>query len=1072
MKNLNLQNLQKIKYLLLSLLLSLLCCTVANAQNTYEIKGKVSNLDGERIAVSIRHKNGMSIADAEGNFSVKLKNLSDTIWFSAVGYERIYRLVASPSEFLTVRLIPSVKSLDEVLIQTGYQTLKPNEINGAVAVVDEQQLNQRAGASLLERLNGQSSGLLFTVGKGNGNPQNKTNISVRGQGTINGPLDPLIVLDGFIYEGDYDNINPNDIENVSILKDAAAASIWGARAGNGVIVITSKKGKPNQAMQVSFNANYLINQLPDIGRLNQMDNADYLMVEKQLFDAGYFNGRITSTPYLALTPAVEILLAQRQGKIDQVAATAQLAALAKGDTRQAMLDRFYTQALLQQYSLQIKGGAAKNTYLLSAAYDRNKGETYANNEKLNLHFTNDFTLLKNLVLSTNLYYTQTQAKTGRPSFSQRTVAGRYPSYLSFEPGSYQELQYRAAYTDTIANGKFLDWKYYPNTDYLHNFSERSNNEWYANVGAKYQIINGLNLQLSYQYQRQQLDFKNVSTADSYAARNLINTYSQYNTGTGLVSYIVPLGGILSESSEQISSQTARTQLNFNRIFGLHSISAIMGAEARSADANASALRRLGYVADPLYFGNVDTFNSYPEYLTGNFSEIGNGGSLQATHQRFLSFYANAAYTFKGKYSLSASARRDGSNIFGANTNDKWKPLWSLGLGWRIADEPFYNLNWLPVLRLSANYGVSGNVDMSRTALPIVTYATQAVTRLPYTRIRTINNPDLKWEELAQLNIKLDFELRGQGLNGSIAYYRKWGSDLYGNTVYDYTKWGDRSELVLNVADMTGYGFDLELHSRNIKNGPITWNTDLYLSHNISKTKKYYSINGTSIYGLLGGGDVISPVEGRPLYAIAAYKWGGLDNKGNPQGYVNGALSTDYNAISAEALSTGANLQYIGNANPNYFGALINSITYKQLSLSFNISYRLGYTVRRPAISYDALITNGLGHKDFAQRWQKPGDENQTHVPSFIYPNIGARDTFFYGAAINTMPGDHVRLDYIRLAYSFSTAQWKMPFRKLEVFAGLQNVGMLWKANKFGYDPDYATLTPPSRQLSFGLRGSF
>lgn len=1014
----------------------------------------------------------MSISDGEGNFSIRLKALTDTIWFTAVGYERIYRLASSADQFLLVRLSETVKALDEVVVQTGYQTQKPNEINGNVSVVSEQMLSQRSGANILDRLIGQSSGLLLNVGKSNGNDQNKTNISIRGLGTINGPLDPLIVLDGFIYEGDYENINPNDVENISILKDAAAASIWGARAGNGVIVITTKKGKLNQPMQVAFNANYMVNQLPDIGRLNQMANADYIAVERQLFDLGYFDSRISSTPYYALTPAVEIMLAQRQGKINQSTADEQLAELAKGDTRQAMLDRFYTNALLQQYSINIKGGGDKNAYLMAAAYDRNRTETYGQNDKLNLHFANDFSVVKNLVISTNLYYTQTQAKSGRPDFGGRAVGGRFPSYLSFADGASQDILYRAAYTDTVANGKFLDWKYYPNTNYKYSYSKRSSQEWYANLAAKYQITDGLNLQLSYQYQRQQLTSNDVAEQESYAARNLINTYSQFNATTGLVNYIVPLGGIFGEGTSQVRSQTARGQLNFNKIFGLHAINVMGGAEARGADVNESGFTRLGYVADPLYFANVDTYNSYPEYLTGNYSQIGGAGSLRSTHQRFVSFYANASYSYRGKYTFSASARRDGSNIFGANTNDKWKPLWSVGLGWKIADEAFYSLNWMPVLRLSATYGVSGNVDMSRTSLPVVNYATQAITRLPYTRIRTINNPDLKWEQLAQLNIKLDFELATQRLNGSIAYYRKQGSDLYGNSIYDYTKWGDRSELVLNVADMAGYGFDVELHSKNVKSGQFTWSSDLYFSHNVSKTKKYYSVYGNSIYGLLGGGNVISPVEGRPLYAISAYKWGGLDDKGNPQGYVNGQLSTDYNAINAEALSTGANLEYIGNASPNYFGSLINTFNYKKLSLAINLSYRLDYTVPKPAISYDALVSNGLGHKDFVNRWQKPGDEYITTVPSFVYPNLQDRDIFYYSAAINTMPGDHLRLDYVRLGYNFSTSQWKMPFRNLALFAGMQNVGILWKANKFDYDPDYSTLTPPSRQLTFGLKGAF
>ncbi|RZK37836.1 MAG: SusC/RagA family TonB-linked outer membrane protein [Pedobacter sp.] len=1048
------------------------CIVTAYSQTVFEIKGRATNLDGEKIAVTIRHKNGMSISDGEGNFTTRLKSLTDTIWFTAVGHERIYRLVSSPEQFLIVRLSETIKALDELVVQTGYQTQKPNEINGDVSVVNEQMLSQRTGSNILDRLIGQSTGLLMNIGKSNGNDQNKTNISIRGLGTINGPLDPLIVLDGFIYEGDYQNINPNDVENISLLKDAAAASIWGARAGNGVIVITTKKGRLNQPMQVAFNANLMVNQLPNIGRLNQMANSDYLAVERQLFDFGYFDSKISSTPYLALTPAVEIMLAQRQGKINQSTADGQLAELAKGDTRQSMLDRFYTNALLQQYSINIKGGGSKNAYLMAAAYDRNKTETYGQNDKLNLHFANDFSVLKNLVISTNLYYTQTQSKSGRPDFGSLAVGGRFPSYLNFADGTALDLVYRSAYIDTVAKGKLLDWKYYPNTNYQYSYGKRNTQEWYANLAAKYRLTDGLNLQLSYQYQRQQATNNDVAEPESYAARNLVNTYSQVNTATGLITYIVPQGGTLGQGTAEVRSKTARGQLNFDRIFGLHSINAIVGAEARSADATESTLTRLGYVADPLYFANVDTYNSYPEYLTGNYSQIGGGGSLRATHQRFISFYGNTSYSYRGKYSLSASVRRDGSNIFGANTNDKWKPLWSVGVGWKIADEAFYNLAWLPVLRLSATYGVSGNVDMSRTSLPVVNYATQSVTRLPYTRIRTINNPDLKWEDLAQLNIKLDFELAGTRLNGSIGYYHKRGSDLYGNTVYDYTKWGDRSELILNVADMVGHGLDIELHGVNLRGGHFRWNTDLYFSHNVSKTKKYYSINGNSIYGLLGGGDVISPVEGRPLYSISGYKWGGLDNKGNPQGYVNGQLSTDYDSISAEAMSTGANLAYVGNASPNFFGSLINTFTYKKLSVSVNLSYRLGYTVRKPAMSYDALINNGLGHKDFANRWQKPGDEKVTDIPSFIYPNNQNRDIFYYSATVNTMPGDHIRLDYVRLGYTFSTSQWKMPFRNLELFAGMQNVGILWKANKFGYDPDYSSLTPPSRQLSFGLRGAF
>jgi len=825
-------------------------------------------------------------------------------------------------------------------------------------------------------------------------------------------------------------------------------------------------------MQIAFGASFLLQAMPDLKKMDQLEAGDYISVEKQLFDAGYFNDRISTTPFYALTPAVEILLAMRQGKLGADAGNIQLAALAKNDTRQSYLDQFYTHALTQQYNLSLKGGGDKNSYLFSAAYDRSKGETYNTTDKLNLHFANDFKIFKNLDLSTNIYYTNSTANSGRPSYNSLNVGGRYPAYLDFSSERGMDYQYRRAYTDTLAGGKLFDWAYYPLSDYQHDAYNRKAQDFFANAGLRYQIMNGLSVQLSYQYQKQDADLIQTADIQSYAARNLINIYSQYNSATGMIQYIVPKGGILATNSSAVRSETGRTQLNYNKIIGLHAINAIAGVEIRSASTNGSSSRRLGYQADPLYFSIVDELNYYPELLTGNYSQLSGGNTLTQTDYRFISIYANLAYSYKGRYTVSGSIRRDGSNIFGANTNDKWKPLWSAGLGWKIAQEYFYNLDWLPVLTLSSTFGYSGNVDLTRTALPVATYATNSTTGLPVTRIQSINNPDLRWEQLSQLNLKVDFELDRKVVTGSFAWYLKKGTDLYGNAPYDYTTWGGRSDLVRNIANMRGYGFDLDLHSKNIKAGYFSWNTDLYLSFNQSKTTKYYSETGTSLYGILSGGTFITPLEGYPLYAIAAYQWGGLDGNGNPQGYLKGALSTDYAAMAQEAALTGTNLVYKGAASPAYFGSLINTFNWKNLSLSLNLNYKFGYQVRKPAIAYSLLIANGAGNREFARRWQKPGDEQITSVPAFTYPANSARDAFYAGSTANIMSGDHIRLDYIRLAYTFNTAAWKFPFRNLEMYAGMQNVGILWKANPYGYDPDYTSVIPPVRQFTFGIRGTF
>ncbi|RYZ27732.1 MAG: hypothetical protein EOP49_42065, partial [Sphingobacteriales bacterium] len=395
--------------------------------------------------------------------------------------------------------------------------------------------------------------------------------------------------------------------------------------------------------------------------------------------------------------------------------------------------------------------------------------------------------------------------------------------------------------------------------------------------------------------------------------------------------------------------------------------------------------RYGYQKDPLTGTSLDFVNAYPDFITGSTSQIGSDIPLVSTTNRFQSFYANASYIFRGKYILSGSIRKDGSNIFGANSNDRWKPLWSAGLGWALSDEKFYKLSWLPVLKLTSTFGYSGNVDLSRTALPIAAYTTNTVSGLLFTRINTVNNPELRWEQVSQLDLKLSFALKKEVLSGSVSYFVKEGSDLYGSAPYDYTGWGGRELLVRNVADMRGYGLDAELHSKNLQSGKFSWNSDLYFTFNKDKTTSYYRKSGSAAGGFLFAGSTITPIEGMPLYGISAYKWAGLDAAGNPQGYVDGKPSANYTALLNEANLTGNNVVFKGSSNPVVFGSLINAFHFGQFYLSFNLSYRFGYYFSRPVMSYNSFVATGTSNSEYAQRWQKAGDELTTNVPSFTLP---------------------------------------------------------------------------------------
>ena len=1051
---------------------------------TYNIivKGKIVNEDNDPVLATVAVK-GTKIAtgtDQDGYFILKNVPPDAVLVVSGVNIQTFEISIKGQSDLGILHAKNKVVQADEVVVaNTGYQSLKPNEINGSVVVIDNKTLNRQVGTNILNRLDNVTSGLMFNIGKSNRNPQNNTNISIRGLSTINGPLDPLIVLDGFIYEGDINNINPNDVESVTILKDASAASIWGARAGNGVIVITTKSGHFNRRLEVSVNTDVIVSSKPDLFYPGQITTADYIDMEQFLFNQGYFDDQINYEPYKPLTLAAAIFLNRRNGVISSSDSAQQINALKKIDSRNDYNKYVYTNGITQQYSVNMTGGSNNNAFLASLAYDDNLSDLHATYKKLNVKIENTYRPVKNLQIGLNAYYTNSDAVTGMQGYNNplTRVNGRSIPYFNLadqqgNPVSFPS-KYSNAYVDTAGDGKLLDWKYYPLDDYKHSQTTTNLSELYAITSIKYKISNAFNIDLKYQYQLQQTGLEHLADIRSFEARDMINSFSQLDPATGVVTYIVPKGGIRELSNSTTRSSTARAQLNFNKTWNKHSLNAIAGAETRQAKGYGDTYTTYGYNSEPLTASTVDFVNAYPDFITANYSMIGGSPSFSNSTYRFVSFFGNAAYTFKKRYSFSASARKDGSNIFGVNTNDKWKPLWSAGAGWKISDESFYRSTLVPLLKIKATYGYSGNVDLTRTALPVGIYFTApAPTFLPATRIISINNADLKWEQSRQINLGIEFSTKRSILSGSVDFYFKRGSDLYGETPYDYTTWGLDQEITKNVADMEGKGVDVNLRSINF-NRQFKWTTTLLYNRNSSKTTAYYSESSKNGIALLGAGNSIIPVVGKPLYGIVAYKWGGLDNQGNPQGYVDGNLSTDYRAIGNQADAkglSGGNIVYIGSGTPLSFGSLINTFSLKQFSLSVNISYRFHYYFLKSALRYSGLVDGGVASSDYEKRWQKPGDELITNVPSFQYPVDGRRDNFYALSSINVLPADNIRLEYINFSYSLrSKKNW---FDNLQVYANAADLGLIWKKNKEGLDPDYPSSLHPVQTWAFGVKATF
>jgi TonB-linked SusC/RagA family outer membrane protein len=893
------------------------------------------------VSIRVEPANQATISDQEGKFNFKLTKGKYTLILSHVGFEsQRLNFQAESALNKNIYLKAISNDLQEVVVHTGYQDLPKERATGSFVSLNANKLNEQFSTNILSRLEAIANSVSV-----NHRSSGDGNLMVRGLSTISGPVAPLIVLDNFPYQGDLNNINPNDVESITILKDAAASSIWGSRAGNGVIVITTKKAKAGEALQIDFNANMSVVEQPNLFALSQMTVSDFISVEQFLYGKGYYTSKINSASKPALSPVVELLVANSKGNLSASALQQALTSLGQADTRQNLLNTNYRDAVNRQLALSLRAGGKWADWNFSVGYDGNTSALSANSSRLNLSSNNTVRLYKSLVLDAGLRFTQSESDGGKAGYSDMASSTNiiYP-YLSLEDANGNALplakNYSLSYLNGLNNPALSDWKYYPLTDYQQNELKQKTQDMLANFGLSMDIVKGLKASVRYQYEQQRTESRNLYGANSFTVRSLVNAFTQVN-GTGAAVYKVPKGALLDQTESVLSAQNLRGQLSYSHTWGLHALNILTGAELNQNKTTGRGNRTFGYNDENLGFSYPDLSTTYPNFVTGALGYIDDGPTdFQALLNRFVSVYGNAAYTYKERYTLSASARKDASNLFGLNTNDKWKPLWSVGLGWDIAAEPFYQLSWLEGLKLRASYGFSGNVDQSKTAVTTLLNTTVS----PYTgsmmsRFNQFGNPDLRWEQVGTINIGLDFSMFQGRLSGSLELYRKHATDLYGASPVDYTAVPEVS-LIKNVASMEAKGLDLALRSKNL-NGKFSWVTDLNFSLYRDKILDYYQPSDQgNLY--VGNGNFIVAAKGYPVYALFSYKWAGLDGKnGNPLGYLAGAVSSDYASITGAGTNL-KDLNYDGPIFPTVYGNIGNTFSYEHLSLTFRLNYKLGY----------------------------------------------------------------------------------------------------------------------------------
>ncbi|OQP54417.1 SusC/RagA family TonB-linked outer membrane protein [Niastella populi] len=1049
-----------------------------------DVRGRVVNEKGEPVegvTVLVKGIDKKTLTDKNGEFSLTTVEQDAVLVFTHIGMETFELKVSGKTE-LAISLKAKISELSGVVVSvnTGYQEIPKERATGSFSEPIKHMYTSRVSTDILSRLEGITSGLAFNTPGITGSSTPK--LSIRGRSTIYANDNPLIVIDGFPYDGDINNINPNDIENINVLKDAAAASIWGVRAGNGVIVITTKKGKLNEALKVQLNSNISISEKPDLFYSPSfVSSNEFIGVENYLFEKGFYDGDLNDASSPPISPVVQILDQVRRGTLSQSEAGKQIDEFKTLDVRNDLSRYFYRRMVNQQYALSLSGGNNRLNHYVSIGIDRNR--TTQKEEGFNrftLNSMNTFVPVKNLEITGGFNYIQSSAGKDN-TLSQISTGGGYNTVypyasLAGEDGAPLSFvkDYSTAYVDWAESNGYLNGKFYPLEELRGgwNTSKTRNSDIRLSTRLKYTIIEGLSAEIRYQYQRALSRAKDLHTDQSYYTRYFINRYASANPDSSFAGYNIPYGSILANSTSELSSNNLRGQISYFNTWGKHFVTMIAGSEVREVKTESNSFTLYGYNDELGTSQPVNNTTVFPTNPVGS-ALIPYGNSTGGSLDRFRSYYFNGAYTFDDRYTLSLSGRVDGSNYFGVETNQKNVPLWSVGGKWNIDHERFYHSSVFPLLRLRATFGYNGNLDKNITAVSTIFYPgyTGPLTNAVFARLNNVGNPELRWEKIGIFNVGLDFGTAKNILSGSIEYFHKNGVDMIGYSPFAPST--GITNLQGNYAKIKGNGVDIQITSKNIDK-QIKWTTTFIFSWAKDIVNKY---TGTNIQpsGLVGAGQIVSPVEGKPVYGIYSFKWAGLDPAtGDPQGFDSSkGVSKNYtDLLSPTSVNS---LVFHGPARPVIFGGINNRISYKNFGLTFNISYKLGYYFNRNSVNYSMLFNSWSLHKDFTRRWQKAGDENSTNVPSMSYPANANRDRFYQYSEILVERGDHIRLQDVSLSYDFQGKLFNrmLSLSNIQVYFYANNLGILWRANDEKIDPDYPfNGFPAPRTFAFGIKAGF
>lgn len=1046
-------------------------------------------IPGVNIAVKGTSKG--TISDIDGKYSIDVPDDKNILIFSFVGMQT---MEVEINNRLQIDVVMETKDaqIDDVVV-TGYQKIDRKLFTGSAVKVEMEEIKLDGVADISRSLQGEVAGV--EIENVSGTFGTAPVVRVRGNASINGTNKPLWVVDGVVLEdaveltneeitsGDLGTvlssstagINPEDIESFQVLKDASATALYGARAMNGVIVITTKKGKAG-APTINFTSSTTLKSRPTYSQFNILNSGAEMSVYQELYEKGWIDIANSNTA------ASHGVFSDMFSKI----ASKELSWGPNGSPNYDYLQRYanantdwfdvlFKNSLSFQNSLSITSGTDKANYRVSIGAFDDMGQTLADRVK---NYTGSVDGTFNLTekfrigfqLKGNVRDQEVAASENR-KFDP--ITGKYERNFDINPFNYALYTSRSMTPyDEDGNKQFFRRNYAPFNilhELDHNKVELDVSEIIFQTSFDYNVLDNLSFRTSMQgrwwnSEALQSIHENSNNAEAYRALDFLFIdnnrflFDDPDHPEDQPFSVLPNGGFRKTTKNSLTTYYMRNTLEYSpKISEDHFFNVLIGQEIRYNDRSRYYIEGWGYMFDK--GGLVLTDPSFIRYLDARGI---NYFSVDDTRNRSWGSFINLAYSYKGKYIFNGTFRYDGDNRTGKSRNARYLPTWNVSGAWNLHSESWMEqISWLDILKIKSTYGLSGDNPLNASAAlilrgdePLRPHITDRETAL---FIEDLENSELTFEKLYEFNAGVEFSVFNNRVYTEFEYYNRNSKDLLGTIETNGV--GGVSHKYGNVGEKNVNGIEGTIKVVNIRNQNFKWTTSLVFSYAKDKITKWESVERIGDAINRNGANLV----GYPQGALFSIPFAGLDENGVPTFYEeDGEIIQSLNLQERENITK--YLKYEGPTAPLSVGSLNNSFRYKNISFSFSFVYRYGNKIRLD----DAFSGSYSDYRslpgDLINRWSFPGDEDRTIIPAIITPAVSRRLAeaslnpyeMYNKSDVRVADGDFVRLKSIKLTYNFPNKLLSKTFIKsANVSASAFNLWLLYSDSKLnGIDPEF------------------